>query len=233
MKKLYYKVSSFFTEKRSTIILLLMVLSVLFIPKNTYALDVTGYASESWIHDFTSKLNNFFNYDKLLFYSTSNAPSNTSYLYFIPLNSSDTLCRTSATERTLLVNGTTTRIFTVRFDKIDDMTFSNLVSEVGSSTNTQSSTSRVFSNFDVNYCDTGGLFKNMRFEYTPPTSGANCPICEECTECVECEEVGPVEVSNFPFDKTEFYALLVLLGVLIIMLFFKWCFPMKGGKKTK
>lgn len=39
-----------------------------------------------------------------------------------------------------------------------------------------------------------------------------------------------VEV-DFPFDKNEFYTLLMLVATLILMLFFKWCFPMKGGKK--
>lgn len=39
-----------------------------------------------------------------------------------------------------------------------------------------------------------------------------------------------VEV-DFPFDKNDFYVLLILVAIIIMMLFLKWCFPMKGGKK--
>lgn len=35
----------------------------------------------------------------------------------------------------------------------------------------------------------------------------------------------------FPINKEEFYALLVLLSVFFLTNYFKWCFPMKGGKK--
>lgn len=44
------------------------------------------------------------------------------------------------------------------------------------------------------------------------------------------EEPTNVNIS-FPIDKEEFYVLLVLIATLIMMLFLKWCFPMKGGKK--
>lgn len=36
---------------------------------------------------------------------------------------------------------------------------------------------------------------------------------------------------DFPFTKEEFYTLMLLVGTIIMMLFFKWTFPMKGGKK--
>lgn len=53
---------------------------------------------------------------------------------------------------------------------------------------------------------------------------------------LEEKAVTPVyikNISDFPIQKTEFYALLVLLGSLIIMLFLKWCFPFKGGSDLK
>ena len=38
---------------------------------------------------------------------------------------------------------------------------------------------------------------------------------------------------EFPINKTEFYVLLVEVGVLIMMLFLKWCFPFKGGSDLR
>ena len=40
-------------------------------------------------------------------------------------------------------------------------------------------------------------------------------------------------INNFPITKNEFYALLIMLGTLIIMLFLKWCFPFKSGSDLK
>lgn len=36
---------------------------------------------------------------------------------------------------------------------------------------------------------------------------------------------------DFPFTKEEFYTLMLLVGTIIMMLFLKWTFPMKGGRK--
>lgn len=37
---------------------------------------------------------------------------------------------------------------------------------------------------------------------------------------------------SYNISKEEFYILPLFMGVLIMMLFLKWCFPMKGGKKV-
>lgn len=50
---------------------------------------------------------------------------------------------------------------------------------------------------------------------------------------IEQKYITPVYVKNFndfPITRTDFYALLVLLATLIIFLFLRWCFPMKGGR---
>lgn len=46
-------------------------------------------------------------------------------------------------------------------------------------------------------------------------------------------EIQNVE-SNISYNitKEEFYIIPTLLALLIMMLFLKWCFPMKGGKKV-
>lgn len=36
---------------------------------------------------------------------------------------------------------------------------------------------------------------------------------------------------SYNLDKNEFYTIPVFLGLIIMMLFLKWCFPMKGGKR--
>lgn len=43
------------------------------------------------------------------------------------------------------------------------------------------------------------------------------------------KDVQPVFITNMPITQNDFYTLLVLIGVLITMLFLKWCFPFKGG----
>lgn len=50
--------------------------------------------------------------------------------------------------------------------------------------------------------------------------------------CTSDEPVIPDESSpTFNISKEEFMLIPFLLSLLILMLFFKWCFPMKGGKK--
>lgn len=46
------------------------------------------------------------------------------------------------------------------------------------------------------------------------------------------KELIPVYI-EFPITKTEFYALLVEVGVLIMIIFLKWCFPFKGGSDLR
>lgn len=59
-------------------------------------------------------------------------------------------------------------------------------------------------------------------------------IYELTTSDILGHEIQPTkdeeEVFTLPFDREEFIAIPFLLCVLIIMLFLKWCFPMKGGK---
>ena len=241
MKKIYYKVSSFFTEKRSTIILLLMVLSILFIPKNTYALDFSQAGTSTFNQELVSIMDYAFNYDNLL-YSTCGT-GNTSYFYFCPLHDNTTyqIGPQGNYNNTLKYNNNPpnnsyvsmncfrtrnnylnlTPIFNYQFiyatSAIQNMGTLDLVN--GGCT--------TYSSIDIKD-ENNNIIISKSFDYSPPSS--NCPTCEECQEC---EEGGPVEVSNFPFDKTDFYTLLVLIGILIIMLFLKWCFPMKGGKNNK
>lgn len=49
---------------------------------------------------------------------------------------------------------------------------------------------------------------------------------------LEEKEVIPVYI-EFPITKIEFYALLVEVGVLIMIIFLKWCFPFKGGSDLR
>lgn len=37
---------------------------------------------------------------------------------------------------------------------------------------------------------------------------------------------------SYNIDKNEYYSTPFLISILIIMIFLKWCFPMKGGKKV-
>lgn len=38
---------------------------------------------------------------------------------------------------------------------------------------------------------------------------------------------------DLPFNREEFFIIPFLLCILILMLFLKWCFPMKGGKDLR
>lgn len=46
------------------------------------------------------------------------------------------------------------------------------------------------------------------------------------------KELIPVYI-EFPINKNEFYVLLVEVGVLIMIIFLKWCFPFKGGSDLR
>lgn len=49
---------------------------------------------------------------------------------------------------------------------------------------------------------------------------------------LEEKDIIPVYI-EFPITKNEFYALLVEVGLLIMIIFLKWCFPFKGGSDLK
>ena len=44
------------------------------------------------------------------------------------------------------------------------------------------------------------------------------------------QEDSPNVNIDFPISKEEFYCLLVFIATLILLLFFTWCFPMKGRR---
>lgn len=248
MKKNYYKVSSFFTEKRSTIIIILFILCVLFIPKNTYALSLnyTDFRTQSFSEGLSSSLNRFLNFDNLVYWVNNNGMpnNNSSNFYILPINISSnyTICSTPTGSYYNLMGydlNTNTSFnlkhlrTTIDYINASDnfTTMDQLFTQFGS-IQSITNTSYYMSSVDIYSCsDMSVKVISKNFDYTPQSSGVSCPECEECPSSGEEGECGPVEVSNFPLDKTDFYTLLVLLGVLIIMIFFKWCFPMKGGKK--
>ena len=56
----------------------------------------------------------------------------------------------------------------------------------------------------------------------------------EVTEVIEQEAIsstGTDSTAQFPITREDFYLIPILLCILILMLFLKWTFPMKGGKK--
>lgn len=58
-------------------------------------------------------------------------------------------------------------------------------------------------------------------------------------EQLPVEEMQAQEVQETPQEqqfyptREEYYLTPFLICILILMLFFKWCFPMKGGKDLK
>lgn len=53
------------------------------------------------------------------------------------------------------------------------------------------------------------------------------------------EEIQAQEVQETPQEehfypsREEYYLTPFLLSIIVLMLFFKWCFPMKGGKDLR
>lgn len=235
MKKIYYKVSSFFTEKRSTIILFLLVLFGLFIPKNTYAYSyemIPGNMdlnSSNFRSIFEARLQEDFIFDDYLYVINGTAGNTNQFLclfnndYNYVFNSSNVLQVNSLATPNVYQNITCFRWRIGLWNETNNGYHYIVSSFSGFNTTTGVYSSKTIKNLN------GDTIIQKTFDYSPPPK-EECPTCEECTEC---EEGGPVEVSNFPFDKTDFYTLLVLVGILIIMLFLKWCFPMKGGKNNK
>ena len=78
----------------------------------------------------------------------------------------------------------------------------------------------VYSTVDIlNEDDSVYFKKNYTFNKSP--GGIVEP--DKPSDSTSCE---------FPFTREEFMTIPYLMSLLICMLFFKWCFPMKGGKKA-
>lgn len=80
-----------------------------------------------------------------------------------------------------------------------------------------------------------------RFAFTESNRAVTVPIYEfiytnatnsKYADVLAKEEYIVKQDLNYNLDKNEFYIMPSLLSVLIVMLFLKWCFPMKGGKKA-
>lgn len=80
---------------------------------------------------------------------------------------------------------------------------------------------------DINYeiqAHTGSLsFSNIDSLHLPDY------LSLDYQEIVQVDNSSDSDVS-LPFEREEFIAIPFLLCILIVMLFLKWCFPMKGGK---
>lgn len=77
-----------------------------------------------------------------------------------------------------------------------------------------------YSSFDILNKDGSIYFKK---NYTSDSNPGEIVEPGEPSDTTSCE---------FPFTREEFMTIPYLIALLICMLFFKWCFPMKGGKKA-
>ena len=78
--------------------------------------------------------------------------------------------------------------------------------------------------------DAGNYFyHNIKLSVYERTEVIEEPPVEEPEEPQEPQE--PIEPNKEDFLKAMYIGL-VEVGILIFMLFFKWCFPMKGAKKN-
>ena len=76
-----------------------------------------------------------------------------------------------------------------------------------------------------------------RFAFTESNGTVSVPIYEfiysnaESTKYADLIAQEEINIGNH-LDLNEFYMIPMFMALLIMMLFLKWCFPMKGGKNV-
>lgn len=80
------------------------------------------------------------------------------------------------------------------------------------------------------YNDSTHTFTGWQYDETIDLTNITSDITINAT--LTEKDVIPVYI-EFPINKTEFYALLVEVALLIMIIFLKWCFPFKGGSDLK
>lgn len=83
---------------------------------------------------------------------------------------------------------------------------------------------------DYSYNSDTHIFSGWQYDETLDFTNITSDIIINST--LEKKDVIPVYI-EFPINKNEFYTLLVEVGVLIMIIFLKWCFPFKGGSDLK
>ena len=211
----------------------LFLLCIILFPKETYALSINDYGTQNFANDLTSKLNNYFNYNYLVYYSSSNSPTDTTNFNIIPLKNANDICLYNNSGYSYKYINTTNNTYDNGYAILTNVSvlntstnlgnmFKNVSSTTGAS-GKQGSLNRIHSSVDLYDCDNlSNKLKSADFTYSPP-------VQEECEECEECDN-SSMQITNFPISKEEFYVLLMLLGTLIMMLFFKWCFTIRKEK---
>lgn len=198
-------------------LLLLFLFGIIFIPRNTFALDKTYE-----VNDVT--------------YNTDTPERVLDYFYFTYIES----LPNSSDYDFILQNQNGSYVFTY---------FTNdfvvqFVQGSGSSTSIMLSATDIcdyIESFDTNRCmgissisPTYVFYSTTNIVYNDNTYVFSNTSTEEILSRYNTSDSGGSNDNiniDFPITKNDFYALLILLGTIIMMLFFKWTFPMKGGRK--
>lgn len=204
---------------KKNILFLLFILSFILFPKSAYAysiqVDSSTKFSDFTTNDMVEYYTSLYNCDNFVLYE------NASYYYFLPLY--DTSYAYVKTSNNNLQSGI---FFTSMTQPLNTYytfrtTKSSLVERYPVPSNnyttayfSNSSYTMIYSTLDIPNFDDNTTWFTKNYDYTPAS-------CEECEEC---------ENMTFPITKEEYYVLLVLVSVLIMIIFFKWCFPMNRRK---
>ena len=237
-----FKMFSFFTEKRNINIFVsfIFVLILFLVPKNTYALDFSVNGNTYEVNDLeTWRDYSYFNYfkDDSRFNGFVCNRNNTQYVC-VASNVNDDLVLYSSSAWNGLANYNPNNGYTTCYKSIYDF---------ASGTNYGLSSSGGFQTFPLDY--TSWLSSKDIYTFTPPST-INDTIGIEGNftyNDIECKYNTSSCVSDTPGGDTPggdteevnssyvlyFKTGLVLMATFILMVFFKWCFPMKGGKDKK
>lgn len=81
------------------------------------------------------------------------------------------------------------------------------------------------------FTEFGGTVSVNSYEFIY-TNANNSKYADLLAHDVYQEKLNQESNIAYNITKDEFYILPLFFGLLIMMLFLKWCFPMKGGKKA-
>lgn len=233
MKKNILRVFSFFTEKRNTkVVVSFLLLLCILCMKTGYCLDFTVGEDTYTVSDLeTFRDYAYFNVFKQYDYSFGCWTK--SYEYWTCIyETEDTRYRYFSNNFVGIASydsgGNFKNQYTVG---LQSGFFYSPQFNGGIQTISYNDINNYYSMEDIKDYDSGDIVFTNNFTFNDIECKYNTSDCQNNSGGDIPDEPSEDEDSNFPITKNEYYALLVLVGILIFMLFFKWCFPMKGGKK--
>ena len=206
----------------------IIIFILLLIPVNSYALSSSNYGNQEFTNELTTKLNNYFNYEGIVYFADTSGVVDSTNIYFVPVKNKEDICvQTTGSYRYSLKIKNTSNTY-VDFYPLS-YTINNLNNynefvrgTANTSTNSfQLQWTRFYNTFDIpdcNYINDRTKDWLAKLTYTPPTNNE----CEECEECEVCTGGDRVDYTNY-----------IIVGLILMSTFIMFYFITNTFKVRK